>query len=128
MGQCYSIYANMKTKDEAEVVRLARGFVEESSGYAHYSNADFADLAGMMENFFTKDVSKSHDGVYSADFDASYGWESIMQDMFKAIAPALEDGSYLEIWPDHGKDYLEVRDGKVAFEYTEEEDEEEEDE
>lgn len=115
MGACYSTSCKLVCKNEEDVIRLARGYIQDASGYARFSSSDFNNLDGMMEVFFTNGVEKDRDGTYTADFDASYGWESIMQEMFEAIAPALEDGSYLEIYPDNWKDILVVREGKVEF-------------
>jgi len=48
-------------------------------------------------------------------FDASYGWESVMMDAFDLIAPYLEDGSEIEIYPDHGVDLGYVENGDVTW-------------
>lgn len=115
MGMCYSIYCKPICKDEEEVIRLAREYIHSASGYAKFNDSDFAGLDDMMKVFFTDDVEKDFDGAYTADSEASYGWENILQDMFEAIAPALKDGSCLEIYLDNWKDTMIVKDGKVEF-------------
>lgn len=128
MGMCYSTYCKAICKDEGEVVHLAREYIRDASRYARFSSDGFTDLDGMMKMFFTDDVEKDSDGTYAADFDASYGWENVMQEMFEAIAPALEDGSCLEVYADSWKDILIVKDGKMEFSQEDIEDDEEDDE
>lgn len=36
----------------------------------------------------------------------------VMADMFEAVSPMLKDGSYLNIYPDNGKDCYKIKDGK----------------
>jgi len=50
-----------------------------------------------------------------ADFDASYGWESLMMDAFETIAPYLADDSVIKILPDSGCDHGTVRNGKCKW-------------
>ncbi len=128
MGMCYSTYCKAICKDEGEVIRLAREYIHSASGYAKFNSSDFADLDGMMKVFFTDSVEKDSDRTYAADFDASYGWENVMQEMFEAIAPALEDGSCLEVYADSWKDILIVKDGKMEFSQEDIEDDEKDDE
>lgn len=49
-------------------------------------------------------------------FDATYGWESVMMEMFEELAPVLEDGSDLFINCDDGVDVLVIKDGKCIQE------------
>ena len=49
---------------------------------------------------------------YENGFDASYGWESVMMEMFELIAPYLADGSELYIYPDNDYDHLLIKNGK----------------
>ena len=50
--------------------------------------------------------------TYSNAFNASYGWEVVMIEMFETITPFLEDGSELLIYPDSDYDKLIVKNGK----------------
>lgn len=54
--------------------------------------------------------------TYSNGFDATYGWESVMMEMFEELAPVLEDGSDLFINCDDGADVLVIKDGKCIQE------------
>lgn len=50
------------------------------------------------------------------DLTATYGWESVMMEMFEELAPVLEDGSDLFINCDDGADVLVIKDGKCIQE------------
>ena len=54
--------------------------------------------------------------TYSNGFDATYGWESVMMEMFEELAQVLEDGSDLFINCDDGVDVLVIKDGKCIQE------------
>lgn len=51
---------------------------------------------------------------YYNGFDASYGWESVMMEMFEILAPFLEDKSEMYIYPDEDYDHLTVKNGKYV--------------
>lgn len=46
-------------------------------------------------------------------FDASYGWEMVMLDLFEGLAEYLERGSILDMWPDNYHETYRIKDGKV---------------
>lgn len=48
---------------------------------------------------------------YSADFNASYGWESVLIKMFKILGVYLANGSQLDISIDNDYDGLVIRNG-----------------
>ena len=50
-----------------------------------------------------------------AGFDASYGWENVMMEAFEDIAPFIEEGSEIKIYPDSGLDHGVVENGKVKW-------------
>lgn len=51
---------------------------------------------------------------YSNDFDASYGWESVMIAVFKALVPVLRDGSTLDLSADNAYVGYAVTGGKLV--------------
>ena len=52
----------------------------------------------------------------SAGFDASYSWETVIYDFFKAIAPSLHRGSSLRVHMDEGTTVLTVTaNGRVRW-------------
>ena len=125
MGQYYTVYLKAKVKDEAEFIRLSvkclRGKFNGSNIREDCFNGH--DLTTPLDNI--KLVLASHqngftetneDGwpVYRSDFYASYSWESVLDDWFSAVAPALEDGSEIEVYPDVGCWGYEVNDGAAA--------------
>jgi len=50
--------------------------------------------------------------IHQNGFNASYGWEMVMMEMFALIAPHLKDGSWMDIDCDDGVDELVVENGK----------------
>lgn len=48
---------------------------------------------------------------YSADFNASYGWESVLVKMFKILGVYLANGSQLDISIDNDYNGLVIRNG-----------------
>lgn len=115
MSQVYSIEAKWKYEDESIVVDAVKRYVRATMDRFNYGR-DFEigqvkDIDSVMRLFFTNVVEKDSDGVYTADFNASYGWEDVMINMFHNVAPVLQNGSYLHIWPDCDEVILEVDHG-----------------
>ena len=67
-------------------------------------------------------------GVYISGFDASYGWEWVMCEIFERALSVLEDGSYVYIEPDNGWERFYKENGDVLYEQGEEDEEDEEEE
>lgn len=128
MGSCYWVKLKVKLNNKAKAIKALQDKIsrakEENVDYGlesyvkhkNYNLNNFDDLIKIflcehqgdfevetVENGFTK---------YSSGFDASYGWESLMIEMFKEIAPYLEDRSKLYINCDDGWDEFVVADGK----------------
>lgn len=78
--------------------------------------ADFT--APEIAGYAMFDVANDDNGwtTYSNGFDATYGWESVMMEMFEELAPVLEDGSDLFINCDDGVDVLVIKYGKCIQE------------
>ena len=128
MGQCYSIYLLIKVKDEQGAKNVLRSKIEPLSygeSQAEACGVDLDTLYGLLQYFYgnwgrnfklTIDP-KTWKGFtkYSSDFDASYGWESVMMETFCQLAPYLADRSSLKIYPDSGVDYFRVKDGKAVW-------------
>jgi len=79
---------------------------------------DRSTLEGLVKTLIT-DRDYCFDGAhtYSTAFDASYGWEEVMQDAFLHMAPYLEDGSSISISPDSGLYEARIEGGCVKEEY-----------
>ena len=74
-------------------------------------------LAGWPVNYFDFREVRDRTGkwwVYDSDFDARYGWETILWEMFEVIAPFVDEGSYIEVAPDSGSWRLEAINGKAV--------------
>ena len=137
MGQCYDVNLCVRFKDEegakkALQAKIARA-EEEHVAYnlpIHGSRwFDIDKIWDLMALFFggwegrfheqddweqKREVSK--EGVWLwAGFDASYGWENVMMDAFELLAPHLEDGSEIRIYPDSGCDNGIVINGEVSW-------------
>jgi hypothetical protein len=123
MGACYYVKLKVKVKDEKGAVSALNEHIKNDKR-ANYSLDDYAKegattetFGGLMRIFLAGreelDIGKV-DGftIYENEFDASYGWESVMMEMFDTLAPYLEDGSEFLIYPDSDYDKLIVQNGK----------------
>lgn len=122
MGQCYSVYLKAKVKDEAEFVRLSatklRGEfnglnIRKGCFNGHDLTTSLGNIKFVLASHQNGFTETAEDGcpVYRSDFDASYSWESVLDEWFCAVAPALEDGSEIEVYPDMGHWGYEVSGG-----------------
>lgn len=101
MGQTYTVELNLNIKSEPELVKRSNDYFKaiEVADKEDFINLNTADevLRSVFPNLDAWGGAR-----YSADFDASYGWENVMYQWFKAVAPALKEGSSIEVWPDSG--------------------------
>lgn len=102
MGQTYTVELNLSIKSEPELVKRSNEYFRaiEVADKEEFINLNTVDevLRSVFPNLHSWGGAR-----YSADFDASYGWENVMYQWFKAVAPALKEGSTIEVWPDSGK-------------------------
>lgn len=127
MGSVYSVRAKMKFKDVNKAIEILQNKInradEENINYGldtyrKTEELDLDDIDDLIAVFIGPgkmfDVDNQDDGwvVYNNGFDASYGWESVMMEMFIELTPVLEDTSDLFINCDDGVDLLVIRDGK----------------
>ena len=126
MGQTYSVSMNVRFRDEENAKKSLQDKIGRAkSEHTNYNLDHFKDLGigtdtlpDLMGIFFGgwKGVLNSTPAGYLyADFDASYGWESVMMEAFEDISPFLEDGSSIKIWPDNGCDYGVVENGTCVW-------------
>lgn len=125
MGMVYDVYFTLNFKEgkikEAEAAARKFIFDKEATGRTSFSLDDYKKkgiVSDCMDNIMKivitdRDFHKEGN-EYSSHFEASYGWEGVMQDFFQVIAPFLEDESQCVIYPDSGCDTLIVHDGKAA--------------
>ncbi len=116
MGQVYSVELRLICHDEKKLLEMAQRYMKETSAVVTYpKKTDFSSVDSMVKVFFTNNTEKTACGLYLSDFSASYGWESVMTEFFEYVAPALEDGSSITIWPDSDYDKLVVKDKKARW-------------
>lgn len=132
MGACYSVDVKIKFNKENEGKILEEmekcyqnhlsqrvGFVIERYDFEKPSTIqDYLDLYLVKhQKMYRSSVKEFVNGniEYSANsgFDATYGWEMVMYDFFKAIAKYLLRGSILDMWPDNYHTTYRVKDGQV---------------
>ena len=119
MGAVYTIYGDLTYKSDKAIVNATKDFINSTTN-ARFSDTEFTDLEGALVCIFTdrgldiKSISSTA-VKFTSDFDASYGWEWVMQSWFDNVASVLNDGSTLEIYPDSGKDMGIVKNGKVDW-------------
>ena len=121
MSMCYYVKAELKYSDKKEVERLLRQYIVDQSDQVDF-NLDYyrekgvymKSLDDLMKIIIT-DRGFTKDGdVYTSNFNASYGWKSVMINMFKFITPSLLDDSRMLIYPDYGVDELVVQNGECV--------------
>lgn len=125
MGQCYTVTLKVKVLDEQGAIKALNEHIKNDNR-TEYSLNLYAEQGITTETF--DDLMRiflagwKHQEVtitpkriytyYENDFDASYGWESVMMEMFEVIAPYVKDGSELLIYPDEDYDKLVVKNGE----------------
>lgn len=119
MGQYYDVKLKLKfrdgEKDELRTVKAMQKYIKDHNGKGVNFNLNewkkegnsLSTLEDMLQVFFAGwncwDFEITHGRKWLKvrnGFDASYGWESIMLDIFDVISPFLEDGSEMWIYPD----------------------------
>ena len=115
MGQCYSVYLRLRPKDESSLMAAMQRYISEHHGKDVRFNLSHGtdSLEALVKTMITDSGFACAGEFYEAHFDASYGWERVMMEMFRAIAPELKDRSELLIWPDEDYDHLIVKNGKA---------------
>ena len=133
MGQYYDVKIKLKfrdgEKDELRTVKAMQKYIEKYDGKGVKFNLDewrkednnLNTLEDMLRVFFGGwncwdfEMKQGRKWLKVQNgFDASYGWESIMLDIFDVISSFLEDGSELWIYPDSDYDHLIVKEGKCV--------------
>lgn len=127
MGACYSVELKVKVLDEQGAIKALQKHIEtdkrtdyslEAYAKQGVTTETFDDLmriflAGWKGQEVNIDVNGEFT-TYSNDFNASYGWESVMMEMFETLAHYIKDGSELLIYPDSDYDKLVVQNGKCV--------------
>lgn len=133
MGDVYSVVLQTKLKPNIRKTNLAnlmRQWIKES-GSRKENPINFclkeSRGIGIRPDTFSgicKIVLAFHQGnglavkegdfdVYSSAFNATYSWLSVLEEFFYKISWALEDGSYMEVGRDSGRNYYKIFEGKA---------------
>ena len=127
MGQTYSVMLKVKFTDEEGAKKALQTKLDRhEKERINYNLEHFKELGIGTDNLFDlmgiffggwngKLTPDKNNERYYADFDACYGWESVMTDAFEEIAPYLADDSVIEIYPDSGCDRGIVQDSKCKW-------------
>ncbi len=131
MGDCYCVDMAIKSRNDKEIVKVLNNFIKNPDKKRYPNginwcldklpNLTLDSVDNLVKVFFAHhqhkiDIEKRDDKVlYSAGFDASYGWCSIMEDMFEMMCPYLEDDSKLVIDHDEGVEKMVCKKGKMVW-------------
>lgn len=124
MGACYSVsLIGLKFKDEQGAKKALQDKVKRAPAErVNYDIPHFESMGKSLDNledllalffagWYAEFDKTAPAGWLTAGFNASYGWEGIMIDAFEAIAPYLEAGAEIKIYPDSGCDHGRVNKG-----------------
>ena len=122
MGACYSVILKVNLTDEQGAIKALNEHIlkdtrtsysiDESTELQTFDGLMNLLLAGFRTNVLT--YTKGNFKYYESDFNASYGWESVMMEWFDVMAPFLKDNSTLLIYPDNDYDKLVIKNGKCV--------------
>ncbi len=125
MGQCYDVNLRVRFKDENGAVKAIQdrltGMGENLEELSTETGLDYNNIGDLLRHYYSnwgnghKWVATTDPDVLCGQFNASYSWESTMIEVFQLIAPFLEDGSEIKIYPDSDYDYLVVKAGKAEW-------------
>lgn len=127
MGAVYAINATLKLQEKKRkdlFEKLSSEIMEDlTSGEVDWGDIQkpetleeclgliFVEHQKMYDIKISKDKEQETIEIDSG-FSASYGWESVMINYFKTMAPFLDNMSDLVIYPDSDYDHLIIEDGK----------------
>ena len=127
MGACYSVRLKVNVLDVPGAVKALNDHIVKDTS-TNYSLEKYAAQGVTTETF--NDLMriflagwKERDlyiyeengfAIYESDFNASYGWEVVMMEMFQTLTPFVKDGSEFLIYIDNDYDKLVVRNGKYV--------------
>lgn len=117
MGQCYLVHAKFVAKNHKELRKAITNFIIDET-FAMFPGArsvDLYDTTTLIKCILPDqgDWEVAGDGTIATCFDASYGWEPLMDRFFKEIACTLESGSYIKVEPNTGWWKNEIKNGRM---------------
>lgn len=120
MGQSYSVEANLRFKND-EPSGFCNAIVSSVNPSADkLAKYDTSDPLSCFRLVTTDKAIIDGAGIYQADFDGSYGWETVLVDAFRKASPYLKNGSWIEVyvWEGNGASHsFAIEDGRVSESY-----------
>ena len=127
MGACYSVILKVNVVDEAGAIKALNEHIANDTR-ADYSLERYAKQGVTTESFnnlmriflagwighWVEIYTDKEFTVYENDFDASYGWERVLMEMFETLTPFVKNGSEILIYIDNDYDKLVVKNGKCV--------------
>lgn len=104
MGQTYSVNLKLKFSDEKGAVKALQAKIARSKNERVNYDLNHYRLLGIGTEKIA-DLLRIFFG----------GWEGVMMDAFDEMAPFLEDGASIRIYPDSGVDKGTVKNKKVLW-------------
>ena len=96
MGMCYYVTAHLEPKDESAAEKVLKEVLKKSLEAEGKSLDKYRDLV----EFLLAENSEIDGYDYEAEFNASYGWDAVLERAYKALRPYLTDDSYMEVSAD----------------------------
>lgn len=124
MGQCYSVFMKLRFKDSNELLHKLIFAMKNTDCEWHTSEEEWERISlnealakFLYEiHFDSEDLSSEYKEIsLHSDFDQSYGWESLMYELFEEITPCLEDDSYITVYPDHDYTHYVIKDKQCVL-------------
>lgn len=110
MGQCYSVELQLNLKDIKKFIDCGKEYIKNSNAIFG-NNYPINTVDGIVKNLLAAHQGNFIDcsnGLYKSNFNASYGWETILYSFWLAVAPTLTSGSYIIVYPDKGRWRLDL--------------------
>ena len=133
MGACYSVNLDVCVIDEQGAIKALQKKIETEDGRGtNYGLEKWAEEGFTTETFDDLmriflagwkgqevDININSDGTttYSNAFNASYGWQSVMIEMFETLVPYIREDSKLVIYPDSGRCEVTIQNGIAETNY-----------
>ena len=125
MGACYGVILKIKLKAKQGAIAALNEHIRNDIS-TNYSLERYAQQGITTETFDNLmriflagwkgqevKISKTKDfDTYENSFNASYGWESGLLEMFETLSLYLEDGSTILIYVENDYDELVAKNGK----------------
>ena len=117
MGQCYTVVAELKfgNNDPAAFCDM----MKKEAAKRKYLQGEKYDLDNPFDCFkmITTNNAYTMGDKWEADFDASYSWSGVLEEVFSSVMELLEDGSYVYVEPDDYHFVIRKNNNKVEIEW-----------